>query len=54
MKEHKDYKAICSFKNKAQKKEPTGSFFIFMHFINYPFKASAPPTISRISFVIAA
>ena len=38
-----------------QKKEPTfaDSFYIYFE-LYYPFKASAPPTISNISLVIAA
>ena len=41
--------------NFKQKKEPTSVDSFTKYFIvSYPFKASAPPTISKISLVIAA
>lgn len=39
----------------CKKKEPTITCRLFAFILKYyPFKASAPPTISKISFVIAA
>jgi hypothetical protein len=41
--------------NQQKQKRPSSqTASLFIRFFNYDFNASAPPTISRISFVIAA